>query len=128
MMAWFPLASGALEAAVRLQYAVSGMDAPAEVQLSVGVDAGEPIEEGGDLFGAAVNRAARIVAHAGESEILASSIVRGLVQGHRFRFRDRGLAQLRGIAESTHLFELDWRAAPDPAEAGAVPGSTTSAK
>ena len=124
MMAWFPLASGALEAAVRLQYAVTGMDAPVEVQLSVGVDAGEPIEEGGDLFGAAVNRAARIVAHAGESEILVSSIVRGLVQGHRFRFRDRGLTQLRGIAESTQLFELDWRAAPDPA--GAASGSASA--
>ena len=114
MMAWFPLASGALEAAVDLQYSVMHMDAPVDVMLSIGVDAGEPIEESGDLFGAAVNRAARIVGYAGESEIVVSSLVRGLVQGHTFRFTDRGLTQLRGIAESTQLFELDWRAAPDP--------------
>lgn len=120
MMAWFPLASGALEAAVDLQYSVMHMDAPVDVRLSIGVDAGEPIEESGDLFGAAVNRAARIVGYAGESEIIVSSLVRGLVQGHTFRFTDRGLAQLRGIAESTHLFELDWRAAPDPHAAAAL--------
>ena len=114
MMAWFPLASGALEAAVDLQYSVMHMDAPVDVLLSIGVDAGEPIEESGDLFGAAVNRAARIVGYAGESEIIVSSLVRGLVQGHTFRFTDRGLTQLRGIAESTQLYELDWRAAPDP--------------
>ena len=114
MMAWFPLASGALEAAVDVQYSMQRMDAAVDARLSIGVDAGEPIEESGDLFGAAVNRAARIVDYAGESEIVVSSLVRGLVQGHKFRFSDRGLIQLRGIAESTQLFELDWRAAPDP--------------
>ena len=124
MMAWFPLASGALDAAVELQQAVGRMDGPVEIGLSIGVDAGEPIEESGDLFGAAVNRAARIVGCAGEGEVLVSSIVRGLVQGQRFRFNDRGLAQLRGIAESTHLFELDWRSRNDDA----APGSAESTR
>jgi class 3 adenylate cyclase len=41
-------------------------------------------------------------------QILASSIVRGLVAGRDYAFSDRGSEQLKGLAEPLHLCEVDW--------------------
>lgn len=51
---------------------------PAETPLHVriGLSAGEPIEEHGDLFGSAVQLAARLCAHAEPGHILAAEIVK----------------------------------------------------
>ena len=117
-MAWFTLASGALDAAIQIQRAVEREFAGEEraVGVRIGVNAGEPIEEADDLYGATVNRAARIMAEAGSGEIMASDLVRGLVQGRGYRFADRGKRQLRGFGEPVRLFTLDWRDAAEPRE------------
>ena len=117
-MAWFTLASGALDAAIQIQRAVEREFAGEEraVGVRIGVNAGEPIEEADDLYGATVNRAARIMAEAGSGEIMVSDLVRGLVQGRGYRFADRGERQLRGFGEPVRLFALDWRDAAEPRE------------
>ena len=56
--------------------------------LSVGLNAGEPIEEDGDLFGAKVILASRIAAKANGGEILVPETVRGLCSGKGFRFAE----------------------------------------
>jgi class 3 adenylate cyclase len=77
--------------------------------VRIGLNAGEPIEEDEDLFGTAVNLAARIAAKAGGGEILVSDVVRQLVAGKKFLFNDRGETELRGFEDPVRLYEVSWR-------------------
>jgi class 3 adenylate cyclase/alpha-beta hydrolase superfamily lysophospholipase len=89
----------------------SGRAGPGREPLSVriGLNAGEPIEEEGDLFGSTVILAARIAARADGGEILASDVVRGLCSGKGFLFADRGEFVAKGFEEPVRLFEVSWR-------------------
>jgi class 3 adenylate cyclase len=111
-MASFRSSQRALDCAVGLQRAVAvGVTGlPADLLIRVGVNAGEPIEEDGDLFGSAVIAAARIVPLAVGGEILVSNVVRELVAGKGHLFADRGQHDLRGFEEPVRLWELKWRA------------------
>ena len=82
----------------------------APLQVRVGLNAGEPIEEDGDLFGATVILAARIAAKAEGGEILVADTVRGLCSGKGFLFADRGEFVAKGIEEPVRISEVNWRA------------------
>lgn len=79
------------------------------VRVRIGLNAGEPIEEEGDLFGATVILAARIAASADGAEILASDVVRQLCAGKGFLFADRGEHVLRGFEDPVRIFDISWR-------------------
>ncbi|MDH3426186.1 MAG: DUF4242 domain-containing protein [Acidimicrobiia bacterium] len=78
--------------------------------IRIGLSAGEPVTEGGDLFGAVVQLASRICDQASVSEILASNGVRELAIGKGFDFVDRGQISLKGFPEPVHIVEVRWRA------------------
>ena len=63
-----------------------------------------------DLYGTAVNLAARICANAEAGQILASDVVRQLAAGKDFLFAVRGEASLKGFDEPVRLYEVRWRA------------------
>ncbi len=109
-MASFPSAVAAVECAVRLQrsQAANNVAAAEPLRIRVGLDAGEPIAEDGDLFGTAVITAARIAAHAGAAEIWVSDVVRQLVRGKGLRFIDKGEVGLRGLDEPMRLHSVVW--------------------
>jgi len=77
--------------------------------VRVGLNAGEPIAEDEDLFGTAVNRAARIAAMAQGGEILVANVVRELAEGKDFLFGDRGETALKGFDDPVRLFEVKWQ-------------------
>jgi len=110
-MASFASVTKAVECAVALQRAFEERNDGADEPLSVrvGLNAGEPIEEEGDLFGATVILAARVAARAEGGEVLASDVVRGLCSGKGFLFADRGEHALRGFEEPVRIFEVGWR-------------------
>jgi adenylate cyclase len=110
-MTSFSSATRALECAIAMQraFAEHNQSAPEPIRVRVGLNAGEPIAEEDDLYGTAVNLAARIAAKAKGGEILASDVVRGLVAGKDFPFADRGRRKLRGFEEPVRLFEVRWR-------------------
>ncbi len=115
-MTSFSSATKALECAIAIQRAFAGRNESAAepILVRVGLNAGEPIAEddaGGrsDLFGAAVNMAARIAAKAEGGEILASNVVRELVAGKEFLFADRGETELRGFEDPVRVYEVRWR-------------------
>ncbi len=110
-MASFSSATRALECAVALQRAFAEHNESAEepIMIRIGLNAGEPIEEEQDLFGAAVIRAARIAAMAEGGEILVANVVRELAEGKGFLFSDRGDSPLRGFEDPVRLFEVSWR-------------------
>jgi len=109
-MASFSSATGALECAIAMQIAFAAHSEAAEepIRVRIGLNAGEPIAEQEDLFGTAVNLAARIAAKAEGGEILASDVVRQLVAGKGFLFSDLGDVALRGFEDPVRLYEVRW--------------------
>jgi class 3 adenylate cyclase len=110
-MVSFGSVASAAECAVAMQRAFDSRNATAEEPLRVrmGLNAGEPIEDGGDLFGEAVILAARIAAQANEGEILIAEPVRHLLAGKGFLFADRGEFLPKGFEDAVRLFEVRWR-------------------
>jgi class 3 adenylate cyclase/pimeloyl-ACP methyl ester carboxylesterase len=82
---------------------------PEPLHVRVGLNAGEPIEEDGDLFGATVILASRIAAKADAGEILVADTVRGLCSGKGFLFADRGEFVAKGFEEPVRVCEVRWR-------------------
>ena len=109
-MASFASAAGALGCAVAIQraFAQHNETASEPIRVRIGLNAGEPIAEDEDLFGAAVIRAARIAALARAGEILVANVVRELTEGKGFLFSDRGEVALRGFDDPVRLFEVRW--------------------
>ena len=115
-MASFGSATNALECAIAVQRAFAEHNESAEepINVRIGLNAGEPIAEDdpggrGDLFGTAVNMAARIAAKAEAGEILVADVVRQLVAGKEFLFNDRGDTELRGFEDPVRVYEVRWR-------------------
>ncbi len=108
-MASFGSVTKAVECAVALQRAFADRDGE-PLNVRVGLNAGEPIEEGGDLFGATVILASRIASKADGGEILVADTVRGLCSGKGFLFADRGEFVAKGIEEPVRVYEVSWRA------------------
>jgi class 3 adenylate cyclase len=119
-MTSFSSATKALECAIAMQRAFEERNTghetrDTEIKVRIGLNAGEPIAEDdpegrADLFGTAVNMAARIAAKADGGEVLASNVVRELVAGKGFLFNDRGDTELRGFEDPVRLYEVRWRA------------------
>jgi len=111
-MASFASVTAAMECAIALQRAISSVQLPdSSLQVRVGLNAGEPIEEDGDLFGATVILASRIAAKADAGEILVPDTVRGLLSGKGFVFGDRGEFIPRGFDEGVRLWDVRWQEA-----------------
>ena len=124
-MASFGSVTNALDCAIALQRAFAAhtartqerRDAPSDLSASmpepiairVGLNAGEPIEEDGDLFGSTVILASRIAAKAGAGEILIPEPVRHLLSGKSFVFSDRGEHAMKGFDDAVRLYDVRWR-------------------
>ena len=111
IMASFTTASAALDCAIAIQRGVADhVEAHPDTPLAlyVGLNAGEPIAEEGDLFGTSVDLAARICDHAEPGQIVASDVVRQLAAGKDFLFADLGETALRGFEDPVKLWEVRW--------------------
>jgi class 3 adenylate cyclase len=103
MLAVFTSAGPAVECAVRCLAAARGTG----LALHVGLHAGDVIREGGDIFGGAVNLAARVAAEAPAGQVLVSETVRGLaLTSGRVAFADRGPRSLKGFSEPVRLYQV----------------------
>jgi adenylate cyclase len=76
------------------------------IAVKIGLNAGEPLAEDGDIFGTAVQMARRLCDSAGPGQIVASDVVRQLAAGKGIEFRDLGRAELKGYAEAVQLYEI----------------------
>jgi class 3 adenylate cyclase len=110
-MASFGSVTRAMDCAIALQraFAAHTESMPEPLHVRVGLNAGEPIEEDGDLFGATVILASRIAAKADAGEILVPDTVRGLLSGKTFVFSDRGEHEMKGFDDAVRLYEVRWR-------------------
>jgi len=112
IMASFGSPQRALESAITIQQAfashnTANPDAP--VHVRVGLNAGEPVAEDDDLFGTAVQLAARVCDHADPGQIVIPDGLRHLLSGKEFLFADLGVSTLKGFEDPVHLYEVRWR-------------------
>ena len=110
VLASFTSVSRAVKASVAIQSASTDLfgTGPA-LRIKIGLSAGEPVEDSNDLYGAAVNLAARICAHAVGTQTLVSGTVRDLAIGKGHEFISKGAIGLKGFPEPVPVFEVDWR-------------------
>jgi class 3 adenylate cyclase len=87
-------------AALRLEVRRIGLD------LRSGIHTGEVENRGVDVSGIAVHIAARVMAAAGEGEILVSRTVRDLIAGSEIELEERGAHQLKGVAGDWLLYAV----------------------
>ena len=106
----FSTAQAAIECAAELQRRLADASAelPVELRVRVGINAGEPIQEGDELHGAAVKATQAIAAQANGGEVLVANVVRELAAGKGFAFSDRGPHALPGLEEPVRIWELLW--------------------
>jgi class 3 adenylate cyclase len=113
IMASFSSVTAAVAFAVEVQEKLIVRNETAEVPLHVGIgiSAGEPVTDGdGDLFGAAVQLAARLCGVAEPGAITTSVAVRELCSGKPFSFADLGRIDLKGLSEPTQAYTVMRRA------------------
>ena len=110
-MASFASVTKAMDCAIALQRAFAARnDAAAEpLHVRVGLNAGEPIDEDGDLFGSTVILASRVAAKAGAGEVLIPEPLRHLLAGKTYEYADRGDTVLKGFEDAVRLYEVRWR-------------------
>src|SRR5262245_23742129 len=112
IMAAFASVSSAVEFALEAQCASAEWNEHYEppLRVGIGISAGEPVTgDNDDLFGAAVQLAARLCGAAEAGDITASVAVRELCLGKRFDFIDRGAMALKGIPEPVQVYEVTSR-------------------
>lgn len=112
VMASFVSVVAALRTAVEVQRQVAAAtgDNADRLHVRIGLAAGEPVTERDDLFGAAVQLAARLCQRAKPGTILVSNGVQGLALGKGFRFTKRGSLRLKGFDDPISTFEVAWAA------------------
>jgi predicted ATPase/class 3 adenylate cyclase/DNA-binding CsgD family transcriptional regulator len=124
----FGRGDAAIAAAAGAQLALAMADWPHGLSLKVrmGLHTGECHERGGDYFGPAVNRAARVKDAANGSQVVLSSSTRDVVAhelGPATTLIDLGVHELRDVIEPVWLFRLEdpsFDSDPRPPRTGGV--------
>ena len=106
IMASFDDVPAAVASAIKIQEEFESYNNNSEtpIRVRIGIHAGEPVEEGDDLFGSAVQKAARICDIARADAILVSREVKAACAGADLRFAPAGSETLKGFSEPVQLF------------------------
>lgn len=119
VFAVFAEAGRAVTACVTLQsqfqsHPVLAPGRTAPIQMQMGIESGEVVEIEGDCFGDAVNSAARLADLAGAAQILTTQAVwNELAPLQRAALRSLGPIHLRGKAQATHVYRVEWQSDRD---------------
>lgn len=111
LMAAFVSASQAIECAITAQQAIAQHNAAfpeQRIDVRIGMSAGEPVAEGQDFFGAAVQLARRVCDEAEAGRIYVSNVVRDLCMGKGIGFTNLGERTLKGFEEPVRVYEVTW--------------------
>lgn len=132
LLAEFPSAVEAVRCAVELQDAISAREAgtPAEerIRIRIGINLGDVIVEGADVYGNGVNVAARLEALADPGGICISGSVFEMIDGRlRSRFDDAGEHGLKNIPTPIRVFQLAAQRLPEAEPSVDAPAQSTGA-
>ncbi len=103
VLATFGSAAQAIDGARRCL----ALSAASELGLHIGLHAGDVIREQDNVFGGAVNIAARICGLSAPGEILVSDVVRGMARTSAgVVFEDRGEREMKGVGEAVRVYAV----------------------
>jgi len=107
MLAEFPSVVNAVSCATEIQMAMRARTSESAIQFRIGVNLGDVIAEGDDIYGDGVNVAARLESVAQPGGIAASQSVCDHV-GNRLSvtFADRGEQQLKNIEKAVRVYDV----------------------
>jgi class 3 adenylate cyclase len=110
IMASFDEVAAAVDCACAIQQAFDAFNVASKEKLRVriGLDAGEPVADSNDLFGATVQTAARLCQHAEPDTIVVSGAVSELLSDRR-ALVPLGPKALKGFVHAVEAFEVNWR-------------------
>jgi class 3 adenylate cyclase len=115
IMASFLSSAGAVKCASQIQRELTRhqekdgqCDCP--IKVRIGAAAGEPVEHHDDLFGCAVQLAARLCSRALPGQILVSNAIADLCLGKGLRFEDLGELSLKGFERPVRAHAAAWAA------------------
>jgi class 3 adenylate cyclase/TolB-like protein len=123
----FPSVVDAVRCAVDVQrtMATRNTSAPADqrMDLRIGINVGDIVVDGDQIFGDGVNVAARVQALAPPGGICASKVVRDQVLDKlNFAFEDLGAQEVKNIARPVEVYRVDFSGAlPASAQSGIPP-------
>ena len=108
----FASAVNAVKAALEIQESMDdanvSLAVDRQIQLRIGVNLGDIVGEGSDIYGDGVNIAARLEALAEPGAICVSAKVRDEFRGKEdLSFEDMGEISLKNIAKPVHVFRAD---------------------
>lgn len=111
IMATFPDDPSAVAASIQMLQGIAAHnqaspDVPVEIRI--GVNTGEAVEEENDFFGQAVQMTARICDKAADGHAWVSDVVLEACKGQRFGFLPRGEFEMKGIEKPKPLYEIAW--------------------
>jgi class 3 adenylate cyclase len=112
IMASFARSSDAIKCAIAIQGAFASHNAETPqhpMYVRIGMDAGEPVEESGDLFGSTVQLASRLCALAEPEQILTSKTVCQECASARASFAYLGERVLKGFASPAPVYAVSWQ-------------------
>lgn len=101
-LATFGSAAAALRSAMAMRDGMSGLG----IALRIGIHTGEIDVLPNDIGGVAVHAVSRIMGLGQPSEIIVSSVTRGLVEGSGLRFQERGRHKVKGLEQPIDVFVL----------------------
>ncbi len=106
IMASFDDAPDSVACAMRIQEELSSYNESSEtpIRVRIGIHAGEPVAESDDLFGAAVQIAARICDLAQADDILVSHALKDACSGSDLAFEATGSETLKGFSDPVRLY------------------------
>lgn len=112
VMAEFPEPVSAVRAAIAIQQRLSEQNQRVieneRLRVRIGINCGVGFRKGNDLFGDAVNLAARITKRSGSGQILVSNSVREALADTGISCKSLGKVLLDGKAETEELHEVVW--------------------
>jgi adenylate cyclase len=111
----FLQSSDAIAAAVELQRVhqerIRKWPEPLKMRLQIGMARGEIVRQDGDCYGDAVNVASRLSDLSGPEQILVNDyVIRQLPENSLVRYRSMGKMPIRGRAEPSIVYRIEWQA------------------
>ena len=118
MMAVFDAPGAAVDATITAQQALFAEPWPdmCAIRVRMGVHSGAAEARGGDFFGPAINRTARIMAAGHGGQVLVSGAIADVVRDRLpagATLRDLGEHRLKDLGRAEHLYQLTHPALPD---------------
>ena len=114
IMASFASSADATRAGLEIQKALAdhnARDGALQVNVRIGLNAGEAVEEEDDFFGTTVQVAARVCDKADTGEVFVTDNIRELAGAQHLQFEDAGKYEMKGVPQPLTLYRASANAA-----------------